>query len=691
MTRITCKYILTIFFLILAVAPINKGLYAHSYFTTVNDTTVASDSLNIPDSTAVDSLTAAIKDTLIPVYAAGLLSAKDHGKIFTKTELQKNDYRYAGDLFKYIPAGFVYDMGSLGQPNEISIYGKGFQNISYLNDGINFNNRITNSFDLYNLQSENIDSIEIVPLPKGFLYGPANNPVTVAVHSIDTVSYVPHSRIRFFQAPDDETYIDASFSAYIMKKVNFSFNVTNSSVSSRFDNSNYGGWKAAAKLRYMLSSKLNFVAGYNYVRTETELNGGAAAENKDDINYDNILGSVVYPTATVSSQVFSSRYQKYTQHNLYLKILGNFYENSQTDLTLYRLFNKTEFRQNERTSINEIPVILNDNEHSTTGLALKQNLYLSPLQVQAISNLESTKFDTEILTGDKTVESFSLGGIASLNLLNNNMIPSFFTKYLNYDSGSFYGMGADINFRFADIINFYGGYSEFERQHELLLGGFNKNLKEPVEQKIKSLEIGTKINSNIFYGFASFFNTKNDNELFYTIDRSADTVKTNEASGYFTKETGLTGINLNMNLRIWKLLISSNSTYYFDHKEEKLTLPEFTLFAGVYYIDTLFNENLKLKAGINFYMNGSQNYFTYDFEKNLRIQYANTGSAVTLINNEISDVSYQLDLFVAGQFQDSAILYITFENVLGKDYYIVPYFPKQPRALRFGISWDFLN
>lgn len=459
--------------------------------------------------------------------------------------------------------------------------------------------------------------------------------------------------------------------------------MTNSTISSRFDNSSYGGWRVSSKLRYMLSNKINFVAGYKYAKSETELNGGSAAQNKDEINYDNLFENVLYP---VSSN-FSSRYQKYNLHNFYLKVLGNFIEGSQTDFTFYYLFDKTEFRQNERTSINEIPVIINDNEFKTTGVSLKQDLSFSILQLQLFSNYESTKFNAGILPGKYTASSFSLGGSAETILMNGKLIPSVFTKYLKYDGNNFYGTGADINFKLTENINLYGGYSSFERHNDLIIKPGN----DYILQNVNTFEAGIKFKSPSAYGAASYFNTKNDNDLFYTLDGTIDTLLINEASGYFTKETNVSGVNLNFNLRFWKVLISSNTTYYLNHEDEKLTLPEFTFFGGVYYIDTLFNTNLKLKTGINFYLNGSQNYFTYDFQRNLQIQYANTGSSITLINNEVSDISYQLDLFAAAQFQDSAILYITFENVLGKDYYVVPYFPKQPRSIRFGVSWDFLN
>jgi len=49
--------------------------------------------------------------------------------------------------------------------------------------------------------------------------------------------------------------------------------------------------------------------------------------------------------------------------------------------------------------------------------------------------------------------------------------------------------------------------------------------------------------------------------------------------------------------------------------------------------------------------------------------------------------SFQLNLFLSGTIQERATIFVTLENVLDSEYYIVPYFIKQPITLRFGVSW----
>jgi hypothetical protein len=53
--------------------------------------------------------------------------------------------------------------------------------------------------------------------------------------------------------------------------------------------------------------------------------------------------------------------------------------------------------------------------------------------------------------------------------------------------------------------------------------------------------------------------------------------------------------------------------------------------------------------------------------------------------------SNQIDFFLAGQLQERAILYFVFENLLNSKYFIVPYYPKQERSVRFGVAWEFFD
>ena len=148
-------------------------------FVQIDDTTAVSDSI----------LTTKVKsDTIAPIQGIPLT---DVSTIINKRTFLFDQYRYTGDLLRSFSLNFTKDLGFIGYPNETFIYGVGNSGISYLQDGVFLNNRYTNSLDLNLIQSEDIDSIEIVPSPRGFLYGPYNNPVTVNFITRDFIP--PHA------------------------------------------------------------------------------------------------------------------------------------------------------------------------------------------------------------------------------------------------------------------------------------------------------------------------------------------------------------------------------------------------------------------------------------------------------------------------------------------------------------------
>jgi len=122
-------------------------------------------------------------------------------------------------------------------------------------------------------------------------------------------------------------------------------------------------------------------------------------------------------------------------------------------------------------------------------------------------------------------------------------------------------------------------------------------------------------------------------------------------------------------------------------------LPKFSSNGGVYYIDTLFNNNLKLKTGFNYYSYGSRYEQRFDFEKGISSSYLfDTSNGIySQIGLTEFTPSLQIDFFLAGRIQESAIIYFTWENLLNSQFSVVPFYPIQPRGLRFGVTWEFLD
>jgi hypothetical protein len=207
-------------------------LYNHSDSLKVDTSLVNEeyDSLSVNDSTKVIMATVA-PDSLIPMQEKPLA---EQSQTINKREFYFYNYWYTGDFLRIFSLNFIKDQAFLGQPNETFIYGVGFGGISFLEDGVLWNDRYTNVLDLNQVQSEDVDSIEIVPSPRSFLYGPYNNPATVNFIMKDFITVQPYSRIKYYEGPFGEAMIDGMFSAKIYKRWKLSFQITNRSSDDRY-------------------------------------------------------------------------------------------------------------------------------------------------------------------------------------------------------------------------------------------------------------------------------------------------------------------------------------------------------------------------------------------------------------------------------------------------------------------------
>jgi len=673
-----------------------KKFIAYLFFITSILFSKSLDKINFdfPNHLLLNDTTIVKKDTLkiIPQKTPALLSISNY--ILKKEELNFSDYRYSGNYFNYIHFGLLRDLGSLSQPNEVLLYGCGYNNISFLYDGILLNNRLFNSFDLYLLQSESIDSIEVISFPRGFFYSNYNNFASINFISKYTSSSKPYTRIKFYQAPNEEGMIDGIFSSNFGKRLNIFSEITNQSVNPFYRNTDYSLWLASLRISYALSNNLTLRGSYQHSKSIIQLNGGVNAdsilnsypkEQFEDVLYNNILAPVK----------FYNRYQKVTNNNFTLRLSGELYKNSFTDFSIYYQTGLNEFRQNDTTGTNlqsNAEKIFHNNEYRTIGVRLKHDIIFSNLQINLINEFENNKFSTPLLIQNKSLNSFSSGIFLTSFLSEKIAQISLYGKYLNYDNNSYFGYGGDISFNLNNKIKIYAGASSFYKPFTLFENhpfAINKKQKNTAVE-IKSIfsfnpfkiELGYFYSASIDKQIAALIQNKfllNDNATYFKIDNLY-----------------LQGINLALNAKFWKIILTSNTNFYFsESNREKQAIPEFTSSGGIYYQDLLFNSNLNLKIGLNYYSIGKRNDLLIDFEKNITTPYMwliapNIRTVPYLLTNKYPS-EFQLDLFAAGQIQKNAIIYFVFENLLNRKYFIVPYYPKQERGIRVGVAWEFFD
>ncbi|MBP9580730.1 MAG: TonB-dependent receptor plug domain-containing protein [Ignavibacterium sp.] len=619
---------------------------------------IYSDSLAYkPDSLfASDSLSTILqRDSIAPIYANALT---EKSFIIKNSELLKLEYQYSGDYLRAFPLTFIKDLGFTGQTNETFLYGVGNNAISFLMDGVSYNNRNSNSLNLNLIQSEDVDSIEIIPLPRGFLYSAYNNPVSVNFITKDFIQAQPYTRIRFYQGANRDMMFDGSFNAMVLNKLIASFDVTNRIFDGTYTNSDYSIWQGKIKLKYLLSNDVNIIASYNYNDYNAGYSGGVNLDSVfarvDNVLYDFRSAQMFYPNGELKTLTHLPRLRFLIKPTEWLK----------TDASLYFLFNRYE----KNTVANDYA------EDKVYGLNLRNDFDYSVFKFQLnvdyekrnsfISRTYFSKIDSIYYfnTADSEINLFSVSGIVSANINDSTFIPSVFykTSSLSRTSNSQWqntlvedfsssGLGVDVLILFKSKLGFYFGSSIFQ-------------LSNLSDSKYAQIELGAKYSNEFLSADVKYFINEYSYD-FYTGGVFFD----------YIKYGNLKGLGLNLTFNYWKLFLNSNSSLYSSLSDKVTGVPEFQTQTGLYFKDILFNNNLDLKTGFVFYYTGKNNVFTNE--------------------NGLLEVpsSNKLDFTLAGEIQKTAIVYFLWQNLLGNDYYITPYYPMPSRSIRFGVAWEMFN
>ena len=627
-----------------------------------------SDTLFVNDSTKVtDEIVK--PDSLIPIQGIPLTDAS---LIINKRTFLFYNYRYAGDFLRSFPLNFIADLGFMGQPNETFVYGVGAGGISFMEDGVLWNNRFTNALDLNHIQSEDIDSIEIVPSPRGFLYGPYNNPVTINFIMRDFISPEPYSRIKYYEGPDGEAMFDGKFNAQIAKKWNLSFQLTNRSTDSSFANNEFSIWQVNTKLKYYLSNSINFSAIYSFVDADVGLNGGVDIDSIAKITND--VNSIIYDRQ-VAPVVYPNRGESIINHNFGLRFQAEPFDESNTDMTFYYKIARNEIKDNNDTLSLSLK-----NDNKTFGVNLKHYQRISILSFRLFGLFERSEGDYEnFLTpslntsiSDWEFTKISGGFDLSFHLLNDKLVPSVFYKYVNQSryfkqvdddiptlltdkTEGLSGIGTDLKFIITNGISFYAGASIFQHAEFLL--------RENSEDT-KTFEFGGKYSGSNLFADIKYFKRSGSAAIPYYNYQYPPIVYGN-----------LSGIGLRLNFNYWKILIETNTSYYFNADDDHLIrVPELQFVGGVFLNGFFFDDNLFLKAGVQFYYTGTNNV------------YSNVWKEIIVV-----DPSNKIDITVAGEIKGVAIVYFGWENLFSSQYFITPYYPMLERNIRFGLSWELFN
>ena len=513
------------------------------------------------------------------------------------------------------------------------------------------NNRFPNQFDLNEIQTESIDSIEIIPSPRGFLYGGFNNSASVNFISRNIYMNKPYSKIKYYQGANGEAMVDFLFSDNFYKRINLSLDVTNRKLDSVFTNTGYSDWQVSLNLKYFISDNVNLIASYNFVHSEIGLSGG--------VNYDSLVNSgsninsalYNYSLAPVNTPY---KHLSLKRHFFNLRLLSSYSANSSTDINIYY-----EYNLNNSTDPADTLNLQNENKNNTFGISARQDLKESIFNLSLNGIYESTGYNNQfinynIVSGPSFRDKvLSLSSILSTSIFDSTLTPSAFIKYSdrsltdNFQTNAinYGGYGFDLSYSPINKLKFYLGYSIYQTEiSKNYVNNFEAAAQYTLENLFLKLDYFKRnnfINNN--YPFISNYN-------------------------YVANLQGL-GVNLNYN--IWKIYFESTASFYRQQNSSSLLyeFPQTSFTLGFFYRDILFDSNLNLKTGFIVY---------------------NNGESIEQTNTKIP-TSLKIDYTLSGEIRKVAMVYFTWENLLNSQYYIIPYYPMPGRNIRFGISWELFN
>ncbi len=611
---------------------------------------------SIPDSTRKKK-----PEPVVYVYNRPL---SDNSQFVRDSIFLWRDYKYVADYFNLFPGYFVQSLGTLGQPEELNLYGQGNGEVGIFQDGMGLNNHPNNYFSTYNISSESIDSIELIPLTRAFLFGGDNNVAGINVLSSSRLVRQPYTRIRFYQAADGEGMISVQLHQQAYRKLSVFFEIANRKKDATFGNTAYSSWNMRAALHYPLRDDLTAGIEYTFTKANTDLWGG--------VNYDSLtklysMGAELVMYDFIKAPVtFYELYKKEQSNAVVLKLNSKIIDKQPGEFRLFYRENLNEFRLNENIPGANTAKYNSNLTNSSLGANISQRLTVNPVMLNLLAGTEKVKSNNYAFekTSASTIAYFT--GICSATFLDSALRPAFFVKYLNKGGISYSGTGADFKGQIINGLSVYGGYSWFRQSVFALLNTVH-NFELRVDAEIAAQQMS----------LTYFKTTTETRERLPTViwaNNRVDTISTAYGA------ENVTGLNLRLRNNYSFVFIDASLNYC--RKTEAQTLPEWSGNIGVYYKAIHFDSALRVKAGFDLQL------FTKFPGQHYDLFFEHTYASPT---GMFVPANYALSFTVVGEIKRTAIVYFTWENLLDNTYYVVPYFPMARRGFRFGLTWDLFN
>ena len=585
--------------------------------------------------------------------------------------------RSPGEIIGLSQGSYLRDPNVEGQYQQLNFRGIDWRGVSFTVDGRLMNDPASGVYNPYHFPTDYIERLEIIPGPRSFLFGlnGAGGAVNVVTRQFD--SFRPNSKINYFEGSHGSGYFDGGISQNVSNRINATIGLQSRSTDGRYANSASEAWNSRARIRYRLGDRSFLLLSHYLTSTKTQLNGGIAPDPTS-------VANAFFPLSTDVRNLDS--YEKITRNDVDLSFVGFFFNDSASSsrLTLYYSNNLREYRdENAGTPPNAL-FIQSDHRSSWMGAVLTQRFEQSFHRFTINANLELRQIEGSPNLGRRRNTIGSISALEEIFPVDFVTVAGYarYDRYLNTD---YIGFGADARLFLGGGLSLFGGGSfsqRFPNYQELYWTDSTVSRSGTLQQEEHTqTEIGIEFTNEewISVRLAAFHRRVVHPILFlpFGTDFVFPGVAMTNGADLVNR-----GFDFRFWLRVWFLYVEGTGLYLSRSSDSPVTAeyPEFSATGGLYFWEHLFGNHLNLKTGFR-----------------ARVQTGQTGTAfnpeiLAYVQNADQPLSAGagVDFVLIGRIGDAHI-HLIWENIIESQYFATPYYPVSDRAIRFGLSWTFLD
>lgn len=618
------------------------------------------------------------RQLILPIQLVGTIDRNlDSLDVLTDSAKNFYDYRSLPDLLSLSYGMFTREFGSSGQFPDVTIRGLGAREITYFDDGISLNDPLFGVFDPYLLPTEQIERLEYISGTESSLYGLNSTGGAINILSKSKKALHAFSQLRYSESANGYSLVDGMVSQDILRGLNITTGAQHQTFGPWFPNTDYDAWNGRFKIRYNVSSRVNFFASELFNHTQLNLSSGVDLMTPDTDRFDQ-------RQATMRN---TDAYEKVTRHDIHVggafKLLPD--TEAVTTATFFLSSSLREFRD-EQNRPNPNTIFLQQDERAQwMGMKIDQVAALGNQSMDVGAEIQSQRTLVTPEVNDRRRTAFDAYGKMTL-AAGEILAVTPFARLEEYIGQSKLGYGVDGSLTLASGFSLTGGYARsyrfptIEERYGLDTILTSALTDESIEQH-DAFEAGFRYQSgNADFELSGFHRT-----ILNPIVVGSQTQSGTTAPYEFVQQAKeiLRGVTASARLRLSSFMFEGTGQFL-DRRNEQddtISFPRWTGTAGIYYWDKLFRNHLDLKAGVR--AHGFSGYTGKEF---------NQQGLVYLPGGEQSDIptTATIDLVLLAQISD-ATLHFIWENFLDQEYIMTSFYPMPGRQIRFGVTWTFTD